>query len=125
MRSLTLVPGKPGSPSPAYGLLSDSKTISILDLGPTNYGHCTTFKKNGNSFVQADVVIKAFSSQPQCLENCTSSTVPAAIVGGIVAGVAVAMVFSGLAMLYRRRTMRQRKLAPDASREEALDTIEK
>ncbi|KAF8915980.1 hypothetical protein BGZ52_000377 [Haplosporangium bisporale] len=124
-RSLTLVPGKPGSPSPAYGLVSDSKSISILDLGPTNYGNCTTFYNNGSGFVQANAIIEALSSQPQCFENCTSSTVTAAIAGGIVVGVAVVMFVSGLAMLYRRRTMKQQKLAPDASREAALDTIEK
>lgn len=120
-----MVPGKPGSPSPAYGLMTDSKSIAVLDLSPTNYGHCTTFKNDGKGFVQANAMIEAFNSEPQCLENCTSSTATTAVVGSILAGVAVVMVMSGLAVLYHRRTTKQRKLAPDASREEALDTIEK
>ncbi|KAF9207689.1 hypothetical protein BGZ59_011008 [Podila verticillata] len=63
-RSLILVPGKPGTPSPAYWLVNTSTSFAVLDLSVENYGHCTTFDSNDQNLFRLDDMIETPSQVP-------------------------------------------------------------
>ncbi|KAG0074985.1 hypothetical protein BGZ93_006692 [Podila epicladia] len=101
-RSLTLVPGKPGLPSPAYGLVSTSTMYAQLDLTPENYGRCTSFQNDGSTSFQVNACFG------------TSCTNTAAIIGGVVGGVALLLICIALALFHRRRTKKKKQQEADA-----------
>lgn len=92
-RSMTLVPGKPGSPSPACGLLSMSNAVSELDLSPELYGLYTSFNSNEQILFQVDGVIEG--PKPDmiaCRESCENERFIVALLGGIIGAIAVVMI---------------------------------
>ncbi|KAF9379004.1 hypothetical protein CPB97_009222 [Podila verticillata] len=106
-RSLTLVPGNPGSVSPAYGLMSTLTSFSVLDLSPENYGQCSSFNSFDNSMFLVDDRIESPSAA--CSGNCGRDTTSYAVFWGVFGGVALIMICWILVVQcrQRRRTKRQ------------------
>lgn len=105
--SLTLVPGQPGTTSPAYGLVSTSTSFSVLDLSPEGYGQCSSYDSFDNSLFLVDDGIESLSTV--CGENCGQDTTTYAFFGGIFGTAAVLLIVWYLVQLCcrRRRTKRQ------------------
>ncbi|KAG0016736.1 hypothetical protein BGZ81_011072 [Podila clonocystis] len=128
-RSLTLVPGKPGSLSPAFGLVSDSTSFGVLDLRLENYGRCTRFESDGKSLFLVDETVEAPKPDPpECLESCTEWKAMKALIGG-VAGAIAALVICCCLMAWYCSKKRQREREPVfvavGADEVVLETIEK
>ncbi|KAG0074086.1 hypothetical protein BGZ92_003534 [Podila epicladia] len=132
-RSLTLVPGKPGAASPAYGLVSDSDSFGVLNLSLEDYGRCTNYKSDSRNLFQVDDMIEApMPDPPECLESCTEMKAIGAMFGGIFGGIAVLLICCCLMVRNcRQKKARRRQEAATltiavaaASEEAALHTIE-
>ncbi|KAG0016735.1 hypothetical protein BGZ81_011071 [Podila clonocystis] len=129
-RSLTLVPGKPGTVSPAYGLVSVTDSFGVLDLSPENYGRCTNHESDGRNLFRVDDMIEAPKPDPpECLETCTEMKAINALFGGIFGGIAVVLICCCLSIRRcQQKKRRKQALAAAAvvvtSEEVALDAIE-
>ncbi|KAF9370620.1 hypothetical protein CPC16_003580, partial [Podila verticillata] len=129
-QKMTLVSGKPGSPSPAYGLMITDYRLAVLDLSPENYGRCREYDSDGSRFLQVNAMIEAPTEPEECLETCTEMKAMAAFFGGIFGGIAVLLICICLTVRHCLRKRRRKRelaavaVATSASEEVALDTIE-
>ncbi|KAF9377306.1 hypothetical protein CPC16_011895 [Podila verticillata] len=109
-RSLILVPGKPGTPSPAYWLVSTSTLFAVLDLNVENYGHCTTFDSNGQSLFRLDDMIETPSQVPPvCVWECKQEKDRQVRIRVILGAVGFTLFVILLAVMLYRRSKQKRK----------------
>ncbi|KAF8948321.1 hypothetical protein BGZ52_006988 [Haplosporangium bisporale] len=110
-KSLTLVPGNPGSVSPAYGLVSTFTSFSVLDLSPENYGQCTNFDSLDNSMFLVDDRLESPSAL--CSDNCGQDTTTYAIFGGVFGSVSLILICWLLVVLCQQRRETKRQVVQD------------
>ncbi|KAF9411379.1 hypothetical protein BGZ94_001368 [Podila epigama] len=117
-RSLTLVPGKPGILSPAYGLLCTASSVSVLDLKPGDtFGQFDTFESGskGNFKVEVVDLQPPKQEEPECLETCTEMRALATIIGSCVGAGVVLLICCCFTIRHCQQKRRRRAEAAVAA----------